>query len=184
MIKVRGVEVHLQQGDITEVAVDAIVNAANNRFWMGAGVAGAIKRAGGKEIEEEAVAQGPVPIGEAVVTTAGALKAKHVIHAAAMGQDLTTDEQTIGAATRNSLKRASEWELASVALPALGTGVGHFPMGDCARVMLQTTVEFLQQHTSLKKVVFVLFDEGSYQAFRKELTSMFSLGSSGEGASL
>jgi O-acetyl-ADP-ribose deacetylase (regulator of RNase III) len=183
MVKIRGVEVRLQQGDITEVEADAIVNAANNRLWMGAGVAGAIKHAGGKQIEEEAVAQGPVPVGEAVVTTGGQLRAKHVIHAAAMGQDLQTDEQKIAAATRNSLKRASEWGLASVAFPALGTGVGRFPMADCARVMLQTTVEFLDQPSGLRKILFVLYDEGSYYAFRDELKRMFSLGSRGGGGS-
>jgi O-acetyl-ADP-ribose deacetylase (regulator of RNase III) len=177
MVKVRGVEIHLMEGDITTVEADAIVNAANNRFWMGSGVAGAIKEAGGQEIEEEAVAQGPVPAGEAVVTTAGSLKVNHVIHAAVMGQDQKTDDRKIAAATTNSLKRAVEWNLSSVALPALGTGVGHFPMADCARVMLEATVEFLQEPSTLQRVVFVLYDEGSYHAFRQELTNMFSLSS-------
>jgi O-acetyl-ADP-ribose deacetylase (regulator of RNase III) len=184
MVKIRGVEVCLQQGDITQIEADAIVNAANNRLWMGAGVAGAIKRVGGRQIEEEAVAQGPVPVGEAVVTTGGELKAKHVIHAAAMGQDLHTDEQKIAAATRSSLKRASEWGLTSVAFPALGTGVGRFPMAECAKVMLRTTVEFLDQPSALKRITFVLYDEGSYKAFRDELTRIFSLGSRGGGGSV
>ena len=84
--------ISILQGDITAVEADAIVNAANNRLWMGGGVAGAIKRKGGKSIEDEAVRLGPIPIGEAVATTAGNLNAKYVIHAAGMGTDLRTDE--------------------------------------------------------------------------------------------
>src|SRR5262249_44036284 len=94
--------IETQQGDISKVPVDAVVNAANNHLWMGAGVAGALKRAGGSEIEREAVAQGPIEIGEAVVTRAGALPAKYVIHAAAMGQDLTTDRSKISRGNPNS----------------------------------------------------------------------------------
>ena len=95
------VDVHV--GDITELEVDAIVNAANNHLWMGAGVAGAILRKGGARIQTEAVAQGPIQIGDAVVTTGGDLKARPVIHAAVMGQDLTTDADKIARATRKHL---------------------------------------------------------------------------------
>jgi len=95
--------VALREGDITQVETDAIVNAANSGLWMGAGVAGAIKRAGGKGIEDDAVRQGPVAVGEAVVTSAGTLKARYVIHAAVMGTDLVTDAGKIERATRNSL---------------------------------------------------------------------------------
>src|SRR5215813_8173863 len=103
IITVGETSIETQQGDISQAAVDAVVNAANNHLWMGAGVAGALKRAGGSEVEREAVAKGPVEIGEAVVTSGGALPAKYVIHAAVMGQDLTTDRSKIGRATRNSL---------------------------------------------------------------------------------
>src|SRR3712207_6801143 len=123
-------------GDITECAVDAVVNAANNYLWMGAGVAGAIKRKGGQVIEDEAVQQGPIPVGEAVVTNAGALKARYVIHAAAMGQDLSTNAELIRQATRNSFARAAELGVTSLALPALGTGVGGFSVNEAARVMI------------------------------------------------
>jgi O-acetyl-ADP-ribose deacetylase len=95
-------------GDITECSVDAVVNAANNYLWMGAGVAGAIKRKGGQVIEDEAVRQGPIPVGEAIVTSAGALKARYVIHAAAMGQDLVTNAEMIRQATINSLARTRD----------------------------------------------------------------------------
>src|SRR5438034_300159 len=91
--------IEVVRGDIAEQDTEAIVNAANNHLWMGAGVAGAIKRRGGIEIEQEAIALGPVDVGQAVITTGGALRAKHVIHAAAMGQDLRPDAGSIRTAT-------------------------------------------------------------------------------------
>ncbi len=159
------------QGDITECAVDAIVNAANNHLWMGAGVAGAIKRKGGQVIEDEAVRLGPIAVGEAVVTGGGALKARHVIHAAAMGQDLVTDADLIREATINSLKRAMELGLASIAFPALGTGVGGFPMQEAAQVMIDATCTTLRNtpQTSLTRVVFVLFTPDAFAAFAQAL---------------
>jgi O-acetyl-ADP-ribose deacetylase len=114
----------LAEGDITRETTDAIVNAANNAFWMGSGVAGAIKSRGGNSIEDEAMAQGPVEPGDCVLTSAGRLKAIHVIHAAVMGQDLKTSATLIEAATRNSLRLADSRGLVSIALPAFGTGVG------------------------------------------------------------
>jgi len=162
-------KIELFHGDITQLELDALVNAANNRLWMGAGVAGAIKRAGGSRIEAEAVGKGPVAIGEAVVTGAGSLKAKYVIHAAVMGQDLTTDADKIRRATGNSLLRAAEMGIESIAFPALGTGVGGFPVEECARIMIDEVLKCPPDETRLKKVVFVLFDERSYRVFQREL---------------
>ena len=159
----------LHRGDITALEVDAIVNAANNHLWMGGGVAGAIKRAGGQSIEEEATARGPVAVGEAVVTGGGRLKARHVIHAAVMGQDLQTDGDKIRRATLSSLKRAEELGIESIAFPALGTGVGGFPLRECARIMLEAARSHLKGNTGLKKVVFVLRDEAAYRAFQTVL---------------
>src|SRR5215470_3650661 len=102
VITVGQASLETERGDISRAKVDAVVNAANNHLWMGAGVAGALKRTGGIEIEREAVAKGPIDIGEAVVTKGGALSAKYVIHAAVMGQDLQTDRSKISNATRNS----------------------------------------------------------------------------------
>src|SRR5262249_14830025 len=163
--------IETQQGDISKVSVDAVVNAANNHLWMGAGVAGALKRAGGSEIEREAVAQGPIEIGEAVVTRAGALPAKYVIHAAAMGQDLSTDRSKISRATRNSLLRAAELEISSIAFPALGTGVGGFPVELAADAMISECVSFIESGLapSLKKILFVLFSDEVLAAFEKKL---------------
>src|SRR5437588_4811198 len=125
-----GIELEVIESDIASLEVDAIANAANDRLWMGAGVAGAIKRAGGEEIEREAVAKGPIAIGDAVATGAGRLPARHVIHAAVMGQDLVTNAVAIRRATRRTLEVAEELGAASAALPAFGTGVGGFPLGD------------------------------------------------------
>lgn len=157
--------IKVTQGDITELSLDAIVNAANNHLWMGSGVAGAIKRKGGIIIEEEAVARGPVQVGQAVVTGAGALKARFVIHAAAMGQDLSTDEQKVRTATRNALLRAEELGLSSIAFPALGTGVGGLGFDTVSRVMVSEVRRHLALGSVIKEVVFVLFDGEGYSAF-------------------
>jgi O-acetyl-ADP-ribose deacetylase (regulator of RNase III) len=157
--------VTILEGDITSRDVDAIVNAANNAFWMGAGVAGAIKRRGGGEIEAEAVVQGPVDPGESVLTGAGRLPARHVIHAAVMGQDLRTDGRLIKSATTTALRVASSRGLVSIAFPALGTGVGGFPLADCAREMMVAVREHTGAPTSLRLVEFVLFGKSAYDEF-------------------
>jgi O-acetyl-ADP-ribose deacetylase (regulator of RNase III) len=164
-----GLKIKLVQGDITDLEVDAIVNAANSHLWMGAGVAGAIKRKGGKEIEDEAMKKGPIPIGEAVVTSAGKLKAKYVIHAAVMGQDLTTNEEYIKNATLNSLKKAEELKIKSIAFPAFGTGVGGFPIDICAQIMLDQVKDFSKKTKYLREVLFVLFDKKSYEVWSVQL---------------
>jgi O-acetyl-ADP-ribose deacetylase (regulator of RNase III) len=154
-------EIH--DGDITAETTDAIVNAANTHFWMGAGVAGAIASRGGREIEREAMAQGPVEPGACVITTAGRLTASHVIHAAVMGQDLQTSGTYIERATSNALALAEAHGLNSIAFPAFGTGVGGFALGDCARIMTGA----VRGHTagSLRLVRFVLFGQRAYRAF-------------------
>ncbi len=161
--------IEIIQGDITESETDAIVNAANNHLWMGSGVAGAIKSKGGKSIEEAAIKQGPIKAGEAVITHAGELKAKYVIHAAAMGQDLITSEELIGSTTNSALKLADKKNLESIAFPALGTGVGGFPIKRCAEIMIGEALSFLKKSMKLNYVSFVLFDGSSFNAFISEL---------------
>src|SRR5688572_29112367 len=141
--------IEIVDGDIAAQDTDAIVNAANNAFWMGSGVAGAIKCRGGKRIEDEAMAQGPVAPGECVLTSAGRLAARHVIHAAVMGQDLETSAALIDKATRNALRLADSRGLASIALPAFGTGVGGFPIAECARIMIGTVRAYAAEARSL-----------------------------------
>jgi O-acetyl-ADP-ribose deacetylase (regulator of RNase III) len=157
------------EGDITQLEVDAIANAANDRLWMGAGVAGAIKRAGGEEIEREAVAKGPIDIGDAVVTGAGALKARHVIHGAVMGQDLRTNGELIERTTQRCLEVADELGCRSIALPAFGTGVGGFPLEECARLMVGASRE--HEPRSLERVVFAVFGDEARRAFEQALAS-------------
>lgn len=156
-------------GDITELEVDAIVNAANSQLWMGAGVAGAIKRAGGEGIEEEAVRLGPISVGESVVTSAGNLKAQYVIHAAAMGPDLITNADMIRQATWTALLRAKERNLSSIALPALGTGVGAFPLVEAARIMAQTARDHCLKETSLRRVIFAVLGQAACEEFTEAL---------------
>jgi len=154
------------KGDITQTDTDAIVNAANNEFWMGSGVAGAIKAAGGDTIEKEAMAKGPVMPGQAVWTGAGKLRFKYIIHAAVMGQDLRTNDKLIRQTTIAALRTADELKLTSVALPAFGTGVGGFPMKACANIMVGAARSFGDMATHLERIQFCLFDDTGYGIFR------------------
>jgi O-acetyl-ADP-ribose deacetylase (regulator of RNase III) len=155
------------EGDITQLEVDAIANAANNLLWMGAGVAGAIKRAGGEEIEREAVARGPIEVGDAVVTGAGRLKTHHVIHGAVMGQDLRTNGELVRHTTRRCLELADELGCRSLALPAFGTGVGGFPLDECARIMVAEARTF--EPASIERVLFAVLGEEAGRAFESAL---------------
>jgi O-acetyl-ADP-ribose deacetylase len=161
------IEPEVIEGDITALEVDAIANAANNHLWMGSGVAGAIKRAGGEEIEREAVAKGPIEVGEAVATSGGKLAARWVIHGAAMGQDLRTDAKLVRRTTESCLRVAEELGAQSLALPAFGTGVGGLPLEECAQVM----VDAVRAHepTSLQRVVFAVFGDEPRAAFEAAL---------------
>ncbi len=160
-------ELSVVEGDITALSVDAIANAANNRLWMGAGVAGAIKRAGGEEIEREAVAKGPIEVGDAVATGAGRLAARYVIHGAVMGQDLRTSAELIRKTTRRCLEVADELGCGSIALPAFGTGVGGFPLDACAEIMVEAARGY--EPRTLRKVNFAVFGEEARRAFETAL---------------
>jgi O-acetyl-ADP-ribose deacetylase (regulator of RNase III) len=157
------VQLEVVEGNIAELEVDAIANAANDHLWMGAGVAGAIKGAGGEEIEREAVAKGPIAIGDAVATGAGRLPARHVIHGAVMGQDLRTDADKVARTTRRVLEVADEVGARSVALPAFGTGVGGFPLDECAAIMVGEARRY--EPAGLERVVFAVYGGEAEQAF-------------------
>lgn len=160
-------QLEVVDGDIAALAVDAVANAANDHLWMGAGVAGALKRAGGAEIEREAMAKGPIPVGTAVATTAGRLPARYVIHGAVMAQDLRTNADLVRRTTRACLVLADELGCRSLALPAFGTGVGGLPLDDCARVMVDEVRAFGPH--SLDRVVFAVFGSDAYSAFSSSL---------------
>ncbi|MCK5832637.1 macro domain-containing protein [bacterium] len=160
-------------GDIIESGVEAITNAANNKLWMGGGVAGAIKRAGGEEIETEAMKKGPAEIGNTIVTGSGSLSAKYVIHSVVMGQDLHTNAEYVKIATSNTLKTADEIPVLSLAMPAFGTGVGHFPAEECAEIMVDEIVNGLLNSKNLKLVKIVLKDKGAFEIFKTALENKF-----------
>jgi O-acetyl-ADP-ribose deacetylase (regulator of RNase III) len=162
-------ELEVVEGDITVLEVDAIANAANNHLWMGAGVAGAIKRAGGEEIEHEAVQLGPIEVGDAVATSAGRLPARWVIHGAVMGQDLQTNADLVRRTTQSCLRVADELGAESLALPAFGTGVGGFPLEECARIMVDAARS--HEPRSLKRVVFAVFGADAKAAFERTLSA-------------
>ena len=169
-LKIGQASVAIERGDITDWNVDAITNAANSNLTMGAGVAAAIKRKGGVIIEEEATRQGPIEVGEAVVTPGGNLLATHVIHAAVMGPDLKTDAVTVAQATKAVLAVAEKHRITSLALPAFGTGVGHVPPAACADAMLKEVASHLKAgQSSLKRIVFVLYQDDAYRAFTETL---------------
>ena len=160
-------------GDIAQLDVEAVANAANNELWMGAGVAGAIKRAGGQAIEREAMCQGPIAVGDAVATDGGRLAARWVIHAAVMGHDLQTDADLIARATTRTLEVADRLGARSLALPAFGTGVGGFSIHACADIMVVCVRDYLRDTDSgLRTVAFCAFDEASAAAFKSALSGL------------
>jgi len=164
----------LQDGDITEMQTDAIVNAANERLILGGGVAGAIKTKGGPEIQAECHTIGGTFVGGAVITTAGNLKAKHVIHAVGPRMGEGNENEKLKNATLNALKLADENNLKSISFPAISAGIFGFPIESCAEIMLQTTIDYLNGQTRLQKVSFCLFGDDSYQVFANQLKQEFS----------
>ena len=157
--------IELWNGDICDLEVDAIVNPANLSLWMATGVGGAIKRAGGDQIEFAAVRQAPVPLGEAIVTTAGNLAARAVIHAVSVDHDRRTSAPVIEAAVRSAMARARDIGATSVAFPALGTGVGGFPLEEAALVTVRTVRDELNRSPGIDHVTFALRGASAYDAF-------------------
>lgn len=160
-------EIQILRGDITEADTEAVENAANTDLLLGAGVAGAIKRKGGPVIQAECDRIGPISLGEATLTTGGQLKAKYVIHAASMSLGGQTTAENLAAATRNSLLRAEEKGIRSIAFPAIGTGVAGFEIQRCAEIMLRTVREHVRPQSSIKRIIFVLFDDHSREVFER-----------------
>ena len=157
--------VEIRQGDITDADVDAIVNAANNDLQLGGGLAGAIRRKGGPRIQAECDEIGTIPVGGAAITSGGNLKARYVIHAASMQLGGATTAQSLRSSTAHALRIAAQNGLKSIALPAVGAGIGGFPMRECAEIMLREAARHFDQPTSLEKVLFVLFDREALGIF-------------------
>lgn len=173
-LKINKSVIELVQGDITESETDAIVNAANSQLVLGAGVAGAIRSKGGPSIQEECSAIGHCPVGDAVVTSGGQLKAKFVIHAVGPRMGEGDEENKLAGATLNSLRRAEEKGLSSLTFPAISAGVFGFPIDSCAEIMLAATRKYLSGNTGIKKVVFALFDSNSFEAFKKKMENLMT----------
>ncbi|MEW5821499.1 MAG: O-acetyl-ADP-ribose deacetylase [Cyanobacteriota bacterium] len=168
----------LTQGDITHQKVDAIVNAANSGLLGGGGVDGAIHRAGGPKILEECkeirATKGKCPTGEAVITSAGKLKAKYVIHTVGPiwsgGKD--HEPELLANAYRNSLKLAAQYEIITIAFPSISTGVYSYPVEHASVIALRTVANFLKTETSIELVRFVLFDVKTYNAYKKAINNL------------
>jgi O-acetyl-ADP-ribose deacetylase (regulator of RNase III) len=162
------IKISVERGDITEQQVDAIVNPANSHGWMGGGVAGAIKRKGGVEIEKEAVAKAPIPVGKAAITTAGKLKAKYVIHAPTMERPAEPIPiENVRLATRAALQCADKNMLRRISIPGMGTGVGGIPKGEGAKAMVEVVKKF--RALSLEEVILIGFDDELVDEFKKAL---------------
>lgn len=162
-------------GDLVEQDVDASVNAANSDLILGAGVAGAIRRRGGATIQQECDANGPVGIGDAVMTGAGDLPARHVIHAASMGLGGRTTERSLRSSMDNVFRLAHQHGVQTIAIPAVGTGIAGFAMNECARIMTQSLRHALNAGWSPQEVRFVLFDEAARQAFEGPFGAAFDV---------
>ena len=166
--------IEIRQGDLTEMDVDAIVNAANNDLQLGGGVAGAIRRKGGPQIQAECDEIGTIPVGGAAITSGGKLKARHVIHAASMQLGGRTSAQALRSSTAHSLRIAAQNGLKSIAFPAVGTGIAGFPLRECAEIMLRESAKHFEGPTSLEKVYFILFDKEALAEFERAFSEILS----------
>ena len=160
-------DIRLIEGDITTLEVDAIVNAANSELQHGGGVAGAIVRRGGAEIQEESDRIGHVPVGRAAPTGAGQLKAKWVIHAVGPRMGEGDEDRKLMEATRSALEVAEELGAATLAFPAISAGIFGYPIDRCARIMLRTAIEFASRARSVRAVTFCLFGAEALREFEK-----------------
>ena len=172
--KINDASLELVQGDITTQNVDTIVNAANSSLLGGGGVDGAIHRAAGRELLEECRKLGGCPTGSAKITRGYKLKARHVIHAVGpVYEDGKRGEpDLLASAYRTCLELASKNNCASVAFPAISTGVYGYPMQDAARIAFRTIIDYLKQHAEIKLVRYVLYDARAFEAHKRVLEQM------------
>ncbi|MFQ5708275.1 MAG: macro domain-containing protein [bacterium] len=171
-IQINNKTLELVEGDITEESTDAIVNAANSSLILGAGVAGAIRSKGGPTIQQACNEIGGCPVGGAVITTGGSLRAKWVIHAVGPRMGEGDEEEKLRNATLNSLRVADENNLTSIAFPAISTGIFGFPLKRCSEIMLATAIDYLRGDTALEKIVFCLFGQQAFNTFKETLDSL------------
>jgi len=169
-VQIEDITLRLVEGDITDLEVDAIVNAANQHLRLGAGVAGAIRERGGPAIQSECDQIGFCPVGDAIITTGGRLLASYVIHAVGPTASDADADDLLSSATYASLALADEHQLRSIAFPAISTGTFGFPMEDCAEIMLSTVIDYLESgETDLETVIFCLYGKSAFEVFAEEL---------------
>lgn len=173
-VEIDGVVLEAIMGDITKIAVDAIVNPANSLMIMGGGVAGAIKRVGGEEIEREARRHAPVPVGKAIATRAGKLPAKYVIHAPTMERPaMRIGIENVIKAVRAALEKAEELSIDSIAFPGMGTGVGGIPYDEATKAMVRTIKEFIREgRKAPRRILLVAIDNRLYEQFCKAINEV------------
>ena len=172
-IQINNKTLELAEGDITELRTDAIVNAANASLILGAGVVGAIRAKGGPGIQEECNKIGDCPVGGAVITSGGNLKARYVIHAVGPCMGEGDEDKKLKIATLNSLKLANDTGLKSIGFPAISTGIFGFPIERCAEIMLSGTIAYLQGKTGLERVVFCLYGQEAFGVFEGVLKKIY-----------
>ncbi|MCF6157469.1 MAG: O-acetyl-ADP-ribose deacetylase [wastewater metagenome] len=166
--------IELVEGDITKQETGAIVNAANPGLLGGSGVDGAIHKAGGPQIQEECRKLGGCPTGEARITTGGNLKARYIIHTVGpiYHNGKQQEAELLSRAYRNSLNLASQYKLKSIAFPSISTGAYGYPVDAAAKIAIKTVMDYINTHTDIELVRFVLFDQRSYQAYKKALEEL------------
>ena len=167
-----GRQIKLVEGNIALLEVEAIVNAANSSLILGGGVAGAIRTYGGPSIQEECNKIGPVEVGSAVITSAGNLKAKYVIHAVGPVYGEGDEDNKLTQATLNSLKIAANRQIKSIAFPAISTGIFRFPLKRCSEIMLKTALEFIKNHEYPQEIIFCLYGQEAYSVFQQTLAKL------------
>ncbi|MEZ5314240.1 MAG: macro domain-containing protein [Thermoanaerobaculia bacterium] len=173
VITMNNTTLELVEGDITDLDVEAIVNASNEDLILGGGVAGTIKRRGGPSVQEECKRIGSTPVGTAVITGAGKMKFKHVIHAVGPKMGEGDEDRKLSSAVRSSLALADRHGLKSVAIPAISTGNFGFPVDRCARILLTEVHRYLQGGTKLQQVIVCLYDDATWKTFARELRRGF-----------
>lgn len=167
-----GKKIRLVEGNIALMEVEAIVNAANKSLILGGGVAGAIRNFGGPSIQEECNELGPIDVGGAVITGAGHLKAKFVIHAVGPVYGEGDEDEKLAKATLNSLRIASQKKIKDIAFPAISTGIFHFPIQRCSEIMLKVATEFLKEHDYPQEIIFCLYGEKAFSVFKNTMEKL------------
>lgn len=170
--KLGSLEISVVKGDISESEADAIVNAANSHLWMGAGVAGAIKRRGGTIIEEEAMAKGPINPGQAVITSGGKLKASFVVHCAGMPPSGKATAENVASSVEQGLELADKKKVTSIAIPAIGAGVGGLNYDESTSAILEGVSRFEDRSESLEEIILVAYGDDAKEVFEKYVKSL------------